>query len=68
VSFIAVCTNTILTSEAEIKKQFGSAPNIKNYITSDKSISSGVAEEIKKQLSKIKDDDIKRLSSTCYIF
>jgi len=30
VSFIAVCTDTILTAEAEIKKQFSSAPNIKN--------------------------------------
>lgn len=67
-SFIAVCTDTILTSEAEIKKQFGSAPNIKTYLASEKSVSISTTKAVKALLEKVKEDEVKRLSSTLYIF
>jgi len=63
-SFIALCTNKILSDSNEIKKQFSTSTLIKSYIEADININDNIIIESRNLLSSVKADEIKRLSST----
>jgi len=67
-SFIALCTNVVLDDANEVKKQFSNSTLIKNYIQSEKTINAAIIKESQQMLDNVKPDDVKRLSSTVYLF